>query len=213
MIDDLITRGVSEPYRMFTSRAEFRLSLRADNADQRLTPKGREIGCVGEGRWAAFSGKMEQIDTAKTRLSEVTVTARDVARTGAKLNADGPRRSALDALALSDFGFAELATLGHGFTDIDDDIKDQLKKDALYAHYIARQARDIAAMERDEQQTIPDGLDYGTIKGLSNEIAGKLAAARPATIAQAGRIEGMTPAALMLLVSALRRETSKATGT
>ena len=213
MIDDLITRGVSEPYRMFTSRAEFRLSLRADNADQRLTAIGREIGCVGDTRWAAFNDKMGQISTLKDQLSEISITARQIAEAGAKLNPDGPRRTALDALALADFGFPELAQTGHTVSDTPDEIKDQVKKDALYAHYIARQERDIAAMERDEQQVIPDDLDFATVKGLSNEIAGKLSAARPATIAQAGRIEGMTPAALMLLISAIKRDAPKATGT
>ncbi len=213
MIDDLTTRGVSEPYRMFTSRAEFRLSLRADNADQRLTQSGRDLGCVGEGRWAAFSDKMAQIDVAKSRLAGISVTAREIAGSGANLNPDGPRRNALDALALSDFGFRELASVGHDLSDIATDIRDQVKKDALYAHYIARQERDIAAMERDEKQVIPEDLDFSNIKGLSNEIAGKLANARPATIAQAGRIEGMTPAALMLLVSAIKRDLPKATGT
>ncbi len=213
MIDDLITRGVSEPYRMFTSRAEFRLSLRADNADQRLTAKGREIGCVGEARWAAYSDKMEQITAAKARLADISVTAREIAETGAKLNPDGLRRSALDALALSDFGFAELGMLGHDLCEFAPDIRDQVKKDALYAHYIARQERDIAGMERDEQQVIPDDLDFASVKGLSNEIVGKLNATRPATIAQAGRIEGMTPAALMLLISAIKRDMPKATGT
>jgi tRNA uridine 5-carboxymethylaminomethyl modification enzyme len=213
MIDDLITRGVSEPYRMFTSRAEFRLSLRADNADQRLTEMGRDLGCVGENRWAAFSDKRARLDDAKARLDAITVTAREIAATGAKLNPDGPRRSALDALALSDFGFAELSAAGHELDDIGEDIRDQVKKDALYAHYIARQERDIAALERDEQQVIPDDLDFAAIKGLSNEIAGKLMVSRPATSAQAGRIEGMTPAALMLLISAIKRDLPKATGT
>jgi tRNA uridine 5-carboxymethylaminomethyl modification enzyme len=213
MIDDLITRGVSEPYRMFTSRAEFRLSLRADNADQRLTEIGRDIGCVGDVRWAAFSDKRTQLNNAKARLDAITITAREIAATGAKLNPDGPRRSALDALALSDFGFSELTAAGHDLTGIAVEICEQVKKDALYAHYIARQERDIAALERDEQQIIPDDLDFASIKGLSNEIIGKLVSARPATIAQAGRIEGMTPAALMLLISAIKRDVPKATGT
>ncbi len=205
MIDDLITRGVSEPYRMFTSRAEFRLSLRADNADQRLTARGHMLGCVGEERWAHYSGKMDQIERAKEKLSEISLSSREIAGVGVKLNADGPRRSALDALALTDFGFLELAQLDQDIGDISIQVQDQVKKDALYAHYIARQERDIAAMERDEKQVIPDDIDYGQIKGLSNEAITKLVVARPATIAHAGRIEGMTPAALTLLLAKLRQ--------
>lgn len=212
MIDDLITRGVSEPYRMFTSRAEFRLSLRADNADQRLTERGHTIGCVGENRWAHFSDKMEQIEKAKASLAEMVISSRDIAGLGVKLNADGPRRSALDALALADCNFEHLAQLQLDVGNIPDQIQDQVKKDALYAHYIARQERDISAMERDENHIIPDDTDYTLIRGLSNEIVAKLTATRPGTIAHAGRIEGMTPAALMLIVSAIKKQ-YQATGT
>lgn len=206
MIDDLITRGVSEPYRMFTSRAEFRLSLRADNADQRLTSRGRDLGCVGDERWIAFSEKMQGIDAAKAKLSEVSLSSRDIAGLGVKLNADGPKRSALEALALADFGFVELSQLTQDVDEIPKDIRDQVKRDALYAHYIARQERDIAAMERDESQVIPDDIDYAGIKGLSNEAVAKLSKVRPGTIAHAGRIEGMTPAALMLIIGATKKQ-------
>ena len=206
MIDDLITRGVSEPYRMFTSRAEFRLSLRADNADQRLTARGRSIGCVGDERWAQFSEKMKEIEAAKTRLTQLSLSSRDISGLGVKLNADGPKRSALEALALADFGFTELAQLDQDVDQIPVGIQDQVKRDALYAHYIARQERDIAAMERDENQIIPDDIDYAGIRGLSNEVVAKLTMSRPGTIAHAGRIEGMTPAALMLIIGATKKQ-------
>ena len=213
MVDDLITRGVSEPYRMFASRAEFRLSLRADNADQRLTEKGRSLGCVGDARWASFSDKMQQITQAKEQLGAVTLSSREIASTGTKLNADGPRRTALDALALADFGFEQLAQTGLDVALIAAPIRDQIKRDALYAHYITRQERDIAAMERDEKQLIPDDLDFALVSGLSNELVAKLRQGRPSTIAQAGRIEGMTPAALMLIIGATKRRHQGATGT
>ncbi|WP_341367747.1 tRNA uridine-5-carboxymethylaminomethyl(34) synthesis enzyme MnmG [Yoonia sp. BS5-3] len=213
MIDDLITRGVSEPYRMFTSRAEFRLSLRADNADQRLTEFGRKISCVGDERWQKYSSKMDKINSARVALDKITISARDIAGSGANLNADGPKRSALDALSLADFGFAQLQEIEPATTSISKDIQKQIKNDALYAHYIARQARDIAALERDEKQRIPDDFDYGAVGGLSNELVVKLVSVRPSSIAHAGRIEGMTPAALMLLISALKRQQQVATGT
>lgn len=213
MVDDLITRGVSEPYRMFTSRAEFRLSLRADNADQRLTERGYQLGCVGSARFQQFSEKMNLIGMARKRLEGVSLSARDISGLGVKLNADGPRRSALDALALTDFDFLHLEKLGVTLADTPVDVRDQIKKDALYSHYIARQERDVAALERDETQIIPDNLDFGQIKGMSNEVIAKLEASRPRTVAHAGRIEGMTPAALMLIIAAIKRDQQAKVGT
>ncbi|MFN3663035.1 tRNA uridine-5-carboxymethylaminomethyl(34) synthesis enzyme MnmG [Yoonia sp.] len=212
MIDDLITRGVSEPYRMFTSRAEFRLSLRADNADQRLTERGRQIGCVGDNRWTAFGIKMDQIVKAIKVLSNISLSARDIAALGVQLNADGPRKSALEALALADFDFNHLRRIAPETLDIAVDVQAQIKKDALYAHYIARQERDVSALVRDEQQLIPQDIVYAEVKGLSSELVSKLEQSRPSSIAQAGRIEGMTPAALMLLVGAIKRRALLATG-
>lgn len=205
MIDDLVTRGVSEPYRMFTSRAEFRLSLRADNADQRLTERGHAIGCVGDARWAQFSAKMEQINRAKSELEKMNLSSREIADLGVKLNADGPRRTALEALSLADFQFDHLARLAQNVGDIPQNIQDQVKRDALYAHYIVRQERDIAAMERDENHKIPEDTDYSQIKGLSNEVVARLSKARPESIAHASRLEGITPAALMLIIGATKK--------
>ena len=189
---------------MFTSRAEFRLLLRADNADQRLTEQGRALGLVGDQRWAAFSKKRDALEKARTELSAITLKARDIAALGANLNPDSPSRTALQTLELADVGFDDLlfvAPLGH----IAPAIRNQLKNDALYANYIRRQARDIDALQRDETVRLPLDMNYKAISGLSAELASKLATTRPANIAQAKRIEGMTPAAILLLISAVSR--------
>jgi tRNA uridine 5-carboxymethylaminomethyl modification enzyme len=212
MIDDLTTRGVSEPYRMFTSRAEFRLSLRADNADQRLTEYGRDIGCVSEDRWGKYSKKLTDLTEAKSMLQGISLSAREISGQSVKLNADGPRRTALDALSLTDFTFDHITALTDLPITADPVIQKQLKCDALYANYIARQEKDIAAMERDEKQLIPLDFDYSSVVGLSNEMLSKLTKARPETIAKAGRSDGVTPAALMLVLSRLRKPQTKRTG-
>lgn len=206
MIDDLTTRGVSEPYRMFTSRAEFRLSLRADNADQRLTPIGLSIGCVSEERRRRFGDKMEHLTAARQQLEETSYTPHDLVAVGIDVNQDGTRRSAMQVLAFPGVEISDLTRISGDFAAIAPGIADQLKKDATYLNYIKRQARDVEMLRRDEAIEIPPGFDYIGIDGLSNELKAKLGAARPETLAQAARIEGMTPAALALVLVKLRQD-------
>ncbi|HAR50547.1 MAG TPA: tRNA uridine-5-carboxymethylaminomethyl(34) synthesis enzyme MnmG [Roseovarius nubinhibens] len=205
MIDDLITRGVSEPYRMFTSRAEFRLSLRADNADQRLTPLGIEVGCVGAERKQAFEAKMSALAEARQDMESVVFTPKELVTAGHAVNQDGKRRNGYELLALPQFDFDALVELRPEWGAIDAASRDQLSKDAMYANYILRQERDVAVLKRDEQQRIPTDFDYLAMEGLSNELKMKLNAARPDNIGQAGRIDGMTPAALTLLLAKVRQ--------
>lgn len=205
MIDDLTTRGVTEPYRMFTSRAEFRLSLRADNADQRLTPKAIEHGFASSARQAAFEDKMTRLEAGRKRLEEASFTPRQLAEHGFKINQDGARRSLFQVLAFPDVDFAKLIELDATLAEIDPNTQSQLEKDALYANYIQRQQRDVEAVKRDEQQVIPDDFSYDVIDGLSNELKLKLNAARPANLSQAARVDGMTPTALTLLLAKLRQ--------
>ncbi|SPH23549.1 tRNA uridine 5-carboxymethylaminomethyl modification enzyme MnmG [Defluviimonas aquaemixtae] len=205
MIDDLVTRGVSEPYRMFTSRAEFRLSLRADNADQRLTPLGLDIGCVGEARAAAFRLKAEALAAGRRALDELTLTPREAAIHGLNVSQDGQRRSGFALLSFPDVTFAELERADPKLANLESEIKEQLSRDALYATYIERQKADVQAIQRDERQEIPPDFDFAALNGLSAELKGKLRQVRPQTLAQAGRLEGMTPAALTLILAALKR--------
>ena len=205
MLDDLITRGVTEPYRMFTSRAEFRLSLRADNADQRLTPYGAEIGCVSSERMAAFEAKSEQLATGRHSLTGYSVSGKDVEKLGVRI-AGGRKRSAYEVLSFADVTFEDVAALDESLASIELEVGEQLKRDALYAHYIERQARDVASLRRDEAHEIPLEFDYSALVGLSNELQQKLTKVRPATLGQAGRVEGMTPAALTLILARLRKQ-------
>ena len=205
MIDDLVTRGVTEPYRMFTSRAEFRLSLRADNADQRLTPFGTGLGCVGKARQAEFSKKMDALESGKACLDQVRVSASEAADAGVRISRDGSPRTGSELLAFADVGFGDLLALRPELADIRVDIQEQLKRDALYAHYVARQAKDVDDLRRDEAHEIPTDFDYGILSGLSSELRQKLTAVRPETLGQAGRVEGMTPAALTLILARLRK--------
>ncbi len=206
MIDDLTTRGVAEPYRMFTSRAEFRLSLRADNADQRLTPIGMELGCVGEARIKSFSKKIEKLTEVKSRLSERTYTPKEMRSVGISVNQDGNRRDGMAILAFPDVSFSDLLPLIPELGNVDPEIRQQVERDALYANYIARQKRDVEAMKRDESYEIPLDFDYFALDGLSSEMKQKLSNARPENVAQASRVEGVTPAALTLVLAKLRRE-------
>ncbi|QQA42779.1 tRNA uridine-5-carboxymethylaminomethyl(34) synthesis enzyme MnmG [Pelagovum pacificum] len=206
MVDDLITRGVTEPYRMFTSRAEFRLSLRADNADLRLTAQGREAGCVGDARWEVFSRKVEALEAGKALLGGLKIQAKAISEHGARLNPEGPARTGLEALALVDLSFDDLVTLAPDASAVPTEIGEQIKRDALYANYVERQSKDIEALQRDENQALPHDLDFSGIDGLSKELSTKLDRIRPSTIGQASRVEGMTPAALLLLMARIRRD-------
>ncbi|WP_338549606.1 tRNA uridine-5-carboxymethylaminomethyl(34) synthesis enzyme MnmG [Roseovarius phycicola] len=207
MIDDLTTRGVSEPYRMFTSRAEFRLSLRADNADQRLSPLGVELGCVSEHRRAVFEDKSERLAAGRVDLETRTYTAKELKEAGLSVNQDGPRRSAFHLLSFPDVDFNKLMELDGSLSAIDVEIQNQLEIDALYANYIERQRRDAEQLKRDEAHVIPAGFEYSNIDGLSNELKSKLSQVRPENLGQASRIDGMTPAALTLLLARLRNKT------
>jgi tRNA uridine 5-carboxymethylaminomethyl modification enzyme len=205
MVDDLTTRGVAEPYRMFTSRAEFRLHLRADNADQRLTPLGIERGLVAGTRQEAFRSKVKALEEGRKLLNRLSITPTEARKAGVVVNADGQRRSAFDLLAYPNVGPPEVAQIWPEIGTIGTPILGQLSIDAQYAVYLDRQRADVEAMRRDERVSIPGWLDYAQIPGLSNELRQKLTAARPATLAQAQALEGMTPAAATLLLALIRR--------
>ena len=205
MIDDLVTRGVSEPYRMFTSRAEYRLQLRADNADQRLTDKGISIGCVGAERARMHKEKTSVLTDAREFAKSVSLTPKEAERHGLSLNKDGQRRTAFELLSYPSITVTHLANIWPRFAELAPKIAEQIEIDAKYNVYLSRQAADIAAYRRDESFELPDDFDFTTLPGLSNEIKQKLQAHRPRTIGHAGRIDGVTPAALTLLVAHVRR--------
>lgn len=205
MIDDLTTRGVTEPYRMFTSRAEFRLTLRADNADQRLTPLGLSLGCVGEVRARAFGAKLEAMMRLRGAMDAVRLSSPQAAALGIALSADGARRSAFDLLGFSDVTPQQLVPAVPELALTDTTIVAQIAREALYARYENRQQADIDAIRRDEALRIPENVDFHSLPGLSREVAGKLAKWRPDTLGHAARIEGMTPAALVILLAHVRR--------
>jgi tRNA uridine 5-carboxymethylaminomethyl modification enzyme len=209
MVDDLVTRGVTEPYRMFTSRAEFRLALRADNADQRLTDKGIALGCVGEERAAAHRAKMAALQAGRALAQELTLTPNEAARHGLSLRKDGQRRSAFELLSFPEIAITDLARIWPRLGELDAKTAEQLEIDAKYAVYLDRQAADVESYRRDESLVLPEELDYATLPGLSNEVRQKLQVHRPRTIGHAGRLDGITPAALTLLVAHLHRQGSK----
>src|SRR5277367_4039953 len=205
MIDDLVTRGITEPYRMFTSRAEYRLTLRADNADQRLTDKGITLGCVGSARSLRHQGKMAALDAAKSRTKALAITPNEAARYGLSLNKDGHRRSAFELLAYPEIGWTEVRGIWPELSAVDPSIAVHLEIDAKYDVYLKRQTADVDAFRRDEGLILSE-VDYSQVPGLSNEARSKLEQARPRTVGQAGRLDGLTPAALGILAAYLRRE-------
>ncbi len=205
MIDDLVTRGVSEPYRMFTSRAEFRLKLRADNADQRLTPLGLAIGCVAAERAATFAARLSALERSRTLLDSLTLTPNEAASAGLSVNRDGRRRSAFELLAFPDVTLGRLTAIWPELKAIAASTAGQIEIDARYAAYVRRQDDDVAALKRDEAVAIPSNFDFAAIPSLSNEVRQKLVTLQPRTLAQAGRIDGMTPAALMILLAAVKK--------
>lgn len=205
MIDDLVTRGVTEPYRMFTSRAEFRLALRADNADQRLTPMGMEIGCVSEVRRRRFGEKMQGIASAREVLRSRRLSPRELAPYGVRLSQDGARRDGFDVLSLGEEARPAVEAMFPEFGSLPAEIRDQVATDALYSQYLERQESDARLLQREEAAVIPIDFDYDLLAGLSNELTAKLKRQQPANLAQAGRIEGMTPAALTLILAHLRK--------
>ncbi|MBZ0216181.1 MAG: FAD-dependent oxidoreductase, partial [Fimbriimonadaceae bacterium] len=205
LVDDLVTKGVSEPYRMFTSRTEYRLTLRADNADLRLTPIGIAAGCIGAARQARFAARAAALKAAKDLAASLSIGAGEAASHGLRINRDGTWRSGFDLLAYPDVTVARLSAIWPQLADLDPKIARQLEIEAVYAVYLERQANDIAAFRRDENLKIPQELDFSAISGLSNEVREKLLTVRPQTLGQAGRISGVTPAALMLLLTHIKR--------
>ena len=205
MIDDLVTRGVAEPYRMFTSRAEYRLSLRADNADERLTPRGLEIGCVGARRASHYGARAARLQAARMMLRTRELTSSAARRQGLPVNQDGLRRSAYALLSFPEITLDRLAAIWPELNEIDADAAARLETEARFAVYLDRQQSDIDAYRRDERLALPESLDYAAIAGLSAELRGKLSYLRPRTIGQAQRIDGMTPSALTLLAARARR--------
>ena len=205
MIDDLITMGATEPYRMFTSRSEYRLSLRADNADLRLTGKAISIGGVGSLRETTFRRKESQMSVSRETLNRLSVTPNEAKSYGLTLNQDGIRRTAFDLLQHNHIDFAHLETIWPEVASIPNDIREQLEIESMYSAYLERQELDILAFKKEEEMTIPEALDYDTLPSLSNEIKTKLKSIRPHTIGAASRIQGVTPAAIIALMGHIKK--------
>jgi len=210
LIDDLVTRGVSEPYRMFTSRSEYRLSLRIDNADERLTPRGLAVGCIGQRRAAVFAQSQERLETARARLHALALTPTEAARQGIHLNRDGVRRTAAQLLAYPEMSIARLAEIWPELDGWPRALRERIETDAIYSVYLDRQDADIAAYRRDEAIELADTIDFCALPGLSNEIKMKLDLVKPRSLGQAARIEGMTPAAITLLAALAKKRRLKA---
>jgi len=206
LIDDLITKGTSEPYRMFTSRAEYRLTLRADNADQRLTPRGLALGCVGSQRQLSFAAKRAALAQGRETMRSLAATPPVLKNAGFAINQDGVRRSAFDLLGYPTVGWDDLTRLWPELLSLRKDVAEQLEIEGRYAGYLDRQDADIAAFRRDEDLALPADLDYDAVGSLSNEIRAKLRAARPASLGAASRIPGVTPAALTALLAHVKRQ-------
>ena len=204
LIDDLVTKGVTEPYRMFTSRAEYRLTLRADNADQRLTTIGERAGCIGPKRSAAFSEKMGRLEQARTTMRSLNMTPNEAQKHGLSVRLDGVRRTAMDLLSLPEVDLPALTGIWPEIGSFASDVIEQLEIDSQYAGYLDRQDADILAFRRDEGLALPPGLDYAAVQGLSTEAVVKLGRIRPVTLGQAARIDGVTPAALTLVLAHVR---------
>jgi tRNA uridine 5-carboxymethylaminomethyl modification enzyme len=211
MIDDLVTRGVSEPYRMFTSRAEFRLRLRADNADQRLTPIGEKLGCIGAERCKVHANKVSALAQGRALLDRLSLTPTEAASAGLDINRDGRRRTAFELLAYPDMSWERLQAVWPEMRAVSRPIAEQLCVDARYSVYLARQEADVEALRKDESVRIPDDFEFSAVAGLSSEARQKLDLHRPATLGTAGRIDGMTPAAMGLLLAHLKRRRTGST--
>jgi tRNA uridine 5-carboxymethylaminomethyl modification enzyme len=209
MLDDLVTNGVSEPYRMFTSRAEHRLSLRADNADQRLTPLGISLGIIENRQAKTFLNKEKKLASAKQALISLSLTPNEAEKKGIKIKKDGIRRTAFELLANQETQYSDLAKIWPILQNTDPEISAQLAKDALYSNYINRQVQDLNAIRRDEAKFIPVNFDYEAVSSLSTELQLKLSSVRPENIAQASRISGMTPVGLALILAHLDRKKLK----